>query len=218
LGSERAVRQWYEPLRGSLAEIWSRCRSSRWGSRGGPALVSGRVPVANTVTGPDKAARPRNGCQFVVGTDTLRKSATGAQVSRRDGRVRDVCEASCLFKATRDLPVPRASNKTARIGAVWGEMLVWDIKVNDHTKQQNLIITDRGKPIITVDNIKVAQFFIYLLLNNKKFAMSLSASGGRACYCLVGSLAVGSPSWNDFGKSSASATFCRWSSISISQK
>jgi hypothetical protein len=47
-------------------------------------------------------------------------------------------------------------------------MLVWDIKVNDHTKQQNLIITDRGKPIITVDNIKVAQFFIYLLLNNKE--------------------------------------------------
>jgi hypothetical protein len=44
---------------------------------------------------------------------------------------------------------------------------VWDIKVNDRTKQQNLIITDRGKPIITVDNIEVAQF-IYLLLNNQK--------------------------------------------------
>jgi len=42
---------------------------------------------------------------------------------------------------------------------------VWDIKVNDQTKQQNLVITDRGEPIITVDNIKVAQF-IYLLLNN----------------------------------------------------
>jgi uncharacterized protein YjbI with pentapeptide repeats len=44
---------------------------------------------------------------------------------------------------------------------------VWDIKVNDRTKQQNLIITGRGEPIITVDNIKVAQF-IYLLLNNQE--------------------------------------------------
>lgn len=44
---------------------------------------------------------------------------------------------------------------------------VWDIKANERTKQQNLIITDRdrGHPIITVDNVKVAQF-IYLLLNN----------------------------------------------------
>jgi uncharacterized protein YjbI with pentapeptide repeats len=59
---------------------------------------------------------------------------------------------------------------------------VWDVEMNDRTKQQNLIITDRphglpwvtsGKitdpdiPEITVDNIKVAQF-IYLLLNNRE--------------------------------------------------
>ena len=44
---------------------------------------------------------------------------------------------------------------------------VWDIKVDDHTKQQNLVITPRGEAAITVDNIKVAQF-IYLLLNNQE--------------------------------------------------
>jgi uncharacterized protein YjbI with pentapeptide repeats len=44
---------------------------------------------------------------------------------------------------------------------------VWDIKVNDRTKQQNLIIPGRGMPVITVDNIKVAQF-IYLLLDNQE--------------------------------------------------
>jgi hypothetical protein len=44
---------------------------------------------------------------------------------------------------------------------------VWDIKVNDGTKQQNLIITDRGEPVITVDSSKVAQF-IYLLFNNQE--------------------------------------------------
>jgi hypothetical protein len=44
---------------------------------------------------------------------------------------------------------------------------VWDIKVNDRTKQQNLVITPYGEEAITVDNIKVAQF-IYLLLNNEE--------------------------------------------------
>jgi hypothetical protein len=44
---------------------------------------------------------------------------------------------------------------------------VWNIKVNDRTEQQNLMITDWGEPVITVDNIKVAQF-IYLLLNNQE--------------------------------------------------
>src|SRR5262249_38735213 len=35
------------------------------------------------------------------------------------------------------------------------------------TKQQNLVITPRDEPEITVDNIEVAQF-IYLMLNNQK--------------------------------------------------
>jgi hypothetical protein len=39
--------------------------------------------------------------------------------------------------------------------------------VNDRTKQENLIITGYGEPVITVDSIKVAQF-IYLLLNNQE--------------------------------------------------
>jgi len=41
---------------------------------------------------------------------------------------------------------------------------VWGIKVNEGTRQQNLIITDHDEPVITVDDIGVAQF-IYLLLN-----------------------------------------------------
>ena len=44
---------------------------------------------------------------------------------------------------------------------------VWNVKVNDQTKQQNLTITGYGAPVITVDNIKVAQF-IQLLLTNKE--------------------------------------------------
>jgi len=41
---------------------------------------------------------------------------------------------------------------------------IWDVKL-EGTQQFNLIITPLGEPVITVDNLKVAQF-IYLLLNN----------------------------------------------------
>jgi hypothetical protein len=43
----------------------------------------------------------------------------------------------------------------------------WDVKLTSDTRQENLIITPPGEPIITVDNIKIAQF-IYLLLNNEE--------------------------------------------------
>ncbi|MDR4485408.1 MAG: pentapeptide repeat-containing protein [Nitrospirales bacterium] len=42
----------------------------------------------------------------------------------------------------------------------------WSLKLDQNTKQANLIITDRDEPAITVDNLQVAQF-IYLLLNNE---------------------------------------------------
>jgi uncharacterized protein YjbI with pentapeptide repeats len=42
---------------------------------------------------------------------------------------------------------------------------VWKVLTDDQTEQNNLIISDRSDPVLTVDNLKVAQF-IYLLLNN----------------------------------------------------
>ncbi len=43
----------------------------------------------------------------------------------------------------------------------------WGLKLNEETKQQNLVITGYNEPEITVDNIEVAQF-VYLLLHNEK--------------------------------------------------
>ena len=43
---------------------------------------------------------------------------------------------------------------------------VWDLD-GEFEEEQDLVITDRGEPVITVDDIEVAQF-VYLLLNNKK--------------------------------------------------
>jgi hypothetical protein len=42
----------------------------------------------------------------------------------------------------------------------------WNVQL-EGAKQDNLVITDRDEPAITVDNLEVAQF-IYLLLNHKK--------------------------------------------------
>jgi hypothetical protein len=42
----------------------------------------------------------------------------------------------------------------------------WNLKL-ERTKQHNLVITREDEPIVTVDNIEVAQF-IYLMLNNQK--------------------------------------------------
>lgn len=44
---------------------------------------------------------------------------------------------------------------------------VWNIQIDEKTKQNNLKITQDSEPTITVDNLEVAQF-IYLLLNNQK--------------------------------------------------
>jgi hypothetical protein len=60
---------------------------------------------------------------------------------------------------------------------------VWDIKVDEHTKQRNLIITDSDKPVITVDNIKVAQF-IYLLLNTQEIREVIDTITSRAVLIL----------------------------------
>lgn len=43
---------------------------------------------------------------------------------------------------------------------------VWDLE-GEFEEEKNLVITDRGDPVITVDDIEVAQF-VYLLLNNQK--------------------------------------------------
>jgi uncharacterized protein YjbI with pentapeptide repeats len=43
----------------------------------------------------------------------------------------------------------------------------WNVKLSKDTKQQDLVITDRGEPNVTVDNIEVAQL-VYLLLHNEK--------------------------------------------------
>jgi uncharacterized protein YjbI with pentapeptide repeats len=50
----------------------------------------------------------------------------------------------------------------------------WDVKLNERTNQQGLIITDIGKPKVTIDDLEVAQF-VYLLLRNEKVRRVIDA-------------------------------------------
>jgi hypothetical protein len=59
----------------------------------------------------------------------------------------------------------------------------WDVKFNERTKQQGLVITDAGQPEVTVDNIEVAQF-VYLLLHNEKIRDVIDTVGKKGVLLL----------------------------------
>jgi uncharacterized protein YjbI with pentapeptide repeats len=59
----------------------------------------------------------------------------------------------------------------------------WGLKLDEETKQQNLVITPDGAPEITVDSIEVAQF-VYLLLHNPKIRDVIDTIGRKAVLIL----------------------------------
>jgi uncharacterized protein YjbI with pentapeptide repeats len=59
----------------------------------------------------------------------------------------------------------------------------WDVKVDSNTRQDDLMVTPRDQPAITVDNIKVAQF-IYLLLNNEEIRDVIDTIGKKGVLLL----------------------------------
>ena len=60
---------------------------------------------------------------------------------------------------------------------------VWNLKINDKTTQSNLIVTTNREPVVTVDNLEVAQF-IYLLLNHRKIRAILDTVISKAVLIL----------------------------------
>jgi len=59
----------------------------------------------------------------------------------------------------------------------------WDVTLSEGTKQKDLIITPRGEPEVTVDNIEVAQF-VYLLLHNEKIRDVIDTVGRKGVLVL----------------------------------
>ncbi len=60
---------------------------------------------------------------------------------------------------------------------------VWETTLDERTIQKDLIITRRKQPIITVDNIDVAQF-VYLLLQNEKIRDVIDTVGRKGVLLL----------------------------------
>lgn len=58
----------------------------------------------------------------------------------------------------------------------------WDLNLNCSV-QKDLIITPKGKPTITVDNIELAQF-LYLLINNSKLREAIDSISSKAVLIL----------------------------------
>ncbi len=54
----------------------------------------------------------------------------------------------------------------------------WNLKIDQETNQINLVITQYNEPVITVDNLEVAQF-IYLLRNNEKIRDVIDTIGKK---------------------------------------
>jgi hypothetical protein len=59
----------------------------------------------------------------------------------------------------------------------------WNTKLNEGTKQQDLVITHEDEPAVTVDNIEVAQF-VYLLLRNEKIRDVIDTVGKKGVLLL----------------------------------
>jgi uncharacterized protein YjbI with pentapeptide repeats len=106
------------------------------------------------------------------GADLKGAHFTGAHLPRADLTGADLYEADLCGADLRraHLLGTRLIKTDLRDATLTGSFVhgasVWSIKVNERTKQQNLVITDPDEPVITVDNLEVAQF-IYLLLNNE---------------------------------------------------
>jgi hypothetical protein len=59
----------------------------------------------------------------------------------------------------------------------------WNVKLNGGTRQQDLVITAKNEPAVTVDNIEVAQF-VYLLLHNEKIRDVIDTIGKKGVLLL----------------------------------
>ena len=87
----------------------------------------------------------------------------GANLSEANLGGADLSEASLQGAILVDTDLTGADLTGCHIHGV----SAWGLKLDERTKQQNLVITREDEPVITVDNIEVAQF-IYLMLHNQK--------------------------------------------------
>jgi uncharacterized protein YjbI with pentapeptide repeats len=117
------------------------------------------------------------------GADLSEANLEGADLRGADLRGADLSKAN-LRGATLSEAVLIETNLTGATltqCAIYG-ISVWKVQL-EGAKQDNLVITDRDEPVITIDNLEVAQF-IYLLLNNPKIREVIDTVAKKAVLIL----------------------------------
>lgn len=95
-------------------------------------------------------------------TDLREANLRGADLTETDLRGADLAGAQLCYAHLVGTKLENANLIGCRIYGI----STWGLKL-EGANQSNLIITPSGEPVITVDNLEVAQF-IYLLLENEK--------------------------------------------------
>ncbi len=86
----------------------------------------------------------------------------GANLTYTNLRGANILEANLSNATLVEANIEKAKISGSRVYGI----NVWNLK-GEFDEQDNLVITPRDQPAITVDNVEVAQF-VYLLINNKK--------------------------------------------------
>lgn len=110
----------------------------------------------------------------------LRKANLGlANLSKANLSMANLSEANLRAAILLETNFEGANLSRARIYGV----SAWNVKLNADTKQNDLIISQRDEPMITVDDLEVAQF-VYLLLNNEKIRSVIDTVGDKGVLIL----------------------------------
>ena len=105
---------------------------------------------------------------FLMATDLKEANLSGANLAVANLRAANLAGANLSGADLEQAVLVETDLTVANLTGcrVYG-VSAWRLKLDSGTKQQNLVITRKDEPAITVDNIEVAQF-IYLMLNNQK--------------------------------------------------
>jgi uncharacterized protein YjbI with pentapeptide repeats len=104
---------------------------------------------------------------------------SGADLSGANLLMTDLREADLRYVNLVEADLTDADLTGSRVYGI----SAWGLKLSKGTKQQELVITDKDEPDITVDNIEVAQF-VYLLLHNEKIRGIIDTIGRRGVLLL----------------------------------
>jgi hypothetical protein len=98
----------------------------------------------------------------LVGANLRKANLVDANLNHADLREADLSETNLRGAKFTGVKVDKAKLS----GSLVHMVNVWDLE-GKFEEQEDLVISSYGEPIITVDNIELAQF-IYLILNNEK--------------------------------------------------